>query len=89
MSSSDATYHVEFTLQPVVSGSSLETAQSGTGGTLGHTIRRTKARKVAGRRQETAEKTIAVDIAQDLASLRNRKGDTGRLLSMFLNHTRL
>lgn len=48
-----------------------------------------KAKKVVGRRQETAEKTIAVDIAQDLAALRNRKGDTGRPLSMFPDGTRL
>jgi hypothetical protein len=82
VSSNDANYHVEFALQPVKHQLAMEPFRSESDKATGHPSRRSKAKKVVGRRQDTAEKIIAVDIAQDLASLRNRKGDTGMV---FLN----
>lgn len=81
VSSNDANYHVEFALQPVNNHVTAGPYQSAANDkATGHPSRRSKAKKITGRRQDTAEKIIAVDIAQDLASLRNRKGDTGRVL---------
>lgn len=78
VSSNDANYHVEFALQPGAHQSTTEKFRPRNDKASGHASGRSKARKIVGRRQDIAEKIIAVDIAQDLASLRNRKGDTGK-----------
>ncbi|GHJ86269.1 hypothetical protein NliqN6_2671 [Naganishia liquefaciens] len=87
VSSSEATYHVEFTLQPVNNEPAPDVTRLKAGGAVAHSARRNRSRKAAGRQQDMADKTIAVDISQDLASLRNRKGDTGSVIwrsSLFL-----
>ena len=88
VSSSEATYHVEFTLQPVNNEPAPDVTRLKAGGAVAHSARRNRSRKAAGRQQDMADKTIAVDISQDLASLRNRKGDTGRQLLSALGYPR-
>lgn len=80
VSANDAIYHVDFELHPIFR-TSVAASGAGHSENFAKNARgRSKPKKSLVRRGEMAEKMISVEIAQDLASLRNRKGDTGKTL---------
>lgn len=80
VSANDAIYHVDFELHPI-SRTSVAAPGAGHSENFAKNARgRSKPKKSLVPRGEMAEKMISVEIAQDLASLRNRKGDTGKTL---------
>jgi hypothetical protein len=81
VSANDAIYHVDFELHPISRTSSTASGAGHSGNFAKNAGGRSRPKKSLVQRGEMAEKTISVEIAQDLASLRNRKGDTGETLS--------
>ncbi|KAJ9106796.1 hypothetical protein QFC20_003980 [Naganishia adeliensis] len=87
VSANEAIYHVDFELHPISRTSATASGAGHSEHSAKHASRRSKPKKSLVRRGEMAEKMVSVEIAQDLASLRNRKGDTGSVIwraSLFL-----
>ncbi|KAI5455248.1 Ribosomal protein lysine methyltransferase [Naganishia albida] len=86
VSANEAIFHVEFDLCLASRTSSAARATEVVDKDAKQAGRRGKTKNLVHRRGP-AEKTVSADIAQDLASLRNRKGDTGSVIwrsSLFL-----